>query len=356
MDASVLNADNVQPRVKVSIITRLVAGLVYTIPAIGAALGSLLLINMFRLLRANEVAGISSLMKGMNEASLPVIVSLYAAAFFGIALIIVLVVRMIVQTRTASPPFWFFVVSGLLSLVPAGFFWKSQLLVLDAISPGTPTGSGGIGGVAAEISELLLIGLVLAPVVFIVLVVLSVIPLKSRPGTKWGSLIAAVLIELMLIATAVAVPFLIDGPKRKNEIVELPANFKNADSDYDVQKDTSIVLTMGPNNKLYQRLSRDKAESTETVITKEELPAKLEKLLEGKTPDKRIVYFKCDINAVYENVLQVLDIIRKADVDKVGLVVVGEKNKDDPYQIAPLIFDVRLPGPADNAARSNQTR
>jgi len=142
MDASVLNTDNVPARIKVSIITRLVGVLVYTIPAIGAALGSLLLINMFRLLRANEVAGISALMKGMNEASLPVIISLYLAAFFGIALIIVLVIRMIVKTKTASPPFWFFVVGGLLSLVPAAVFWKSQLLVLDAISPGSSIGSG----------------------------------------------------------------------------------------------------------------------------------------------------------------------------------------------------------------------
>ena len=65
--------------------------------------------------------------------------------------------------------------------------------------------------------------------------------------------------------------------------------------------------------------------------------------MEGKTPYKRVVYFKCDINAAYENVLQIFDIIRKADVDRVRLVVIGEKTADDPYQIASLSFDVRLP-------------
>src|SRR6185436_287672 len=56
-------------------------------------------------------------------------------------------------------------------------------------------------------------------------------------------------------------------------------------------------------------------------------------------------YFKCDVNASYENVLPVFDAIRKAGVDKVALVVVGEKNADDPYQIAPLSFEVSLPAP-----------
>ena len=134
------------------------------------------------------------------------------------------------------------------------------------------------------------------------------------------------------------------GRKRKNEIVDLPVNVKNADEDYDVEKDTSIVLTLlGADDKLYQRQSRDKAEITETIITKEELPAKLKSSLEGRTRYKRVVYFKCDINAAYEDVLQIFDIIRKDDVDKVGLVVIGEKTEDDPYQIAPLIFKVRLP-------------
>jgi TonB family protein len=151
-------------------------------------------------------------------------------------------------------------------------------------------------------------------------------------------------IQVMLIATAIAVPFLIDGPKRKNEIVVLPV-VKYAESDYDLEKDTSMVLTLGSDNKLYQRQigSDDKAGRTDTIITAEGLHGAIESSMEGKTPDKRVVYIKGDINAAYENVLQVFDSIRKADVDKVGLVVVGERNEDDPFQTAPLSFEVRLP-------------
>ncbi len=351
MDASILNSDNDQPRLKVSVTTRLVAALAYTIPAIGGVLGSLLLMNLFRLLRTNENAGMSAVMKGMKEASLPVIVSLYLAAVCGIAVIIVLVVRMIVQTKTASPPFWFFAIGGILCLLPAGLFWKAQLLILEVLSPGSSIGEG-IPTVAADISRLLLMSVIAAPIVFIVLVVASVLPLSSRSGPKWGSLIATTAIEIMLVATAIAIPFLIDGPKRQNEIVNLPVNVKYAHQDYDLAKETSMILTLSADNKLYERQSRDlpdRVERTETIITKEELPEKIKSSLEGKTPDKRIVYFKCDVNASYENVLQVFDIIRKADVDKVALVVVGEKKEEDPYQIAPVMFEVKIPAPIDKA-------
>ncbi len=345
MDASTLNADNNQTRLKVSVTTRLIAAMTYTIPAIGGALSSILLINVFRALRANESAGIAAVMGGMKEASLPVIGSLYLAAAFGFAVIVVLVVRMIIQTKTASPPFWFFAIGGILCLLPAGLFWKAQWMILDVLSPGSSIGSAGIGGVGAEISEWLLMSVIAAPVVFVVLLVVSVLPFSSRSGPKVISLIVATAATVLFIATAIAVPFLIDGPKRKNEIVELPANVKSADSDYDLAKETSIVLTLTADNMLYQAQSREvnnRVERTESVVTNQELRGKIERLMKDKTPDKRIVYFKCDVNVSYENVLQVFDPIRKANVDKVGLVVVGQKNPDDPYQVAPLRFEVRL--------------
>ena len=191
-----------------------------------------------------------------------------------------------------------------------------------------------------------------APVVFIILVVASVLPFKSRAGSKWGSLVVATMIEIFFIATAVAIPFLIDGPKRKNEIVNLPVNVKYADEDGDVEKNTSMLLTLTADNKLYQRQTRDlagKVEKTEAIVTKEELPETIKRSFADKTPDKRIVYFKCDINTPFGSVLEVFDAIRKADIDKVALVVVGEKNDNDPYQIAPLDFEVRLSDPSEKA-------
>jgi len=352
VDATTLNAKEIQPRLKVSVTARLVAALCFTIPAIGGALSSLLLMNVFRELRANENAGIGAVMAGMKASSLPAIVSLYLAAICGLALIILLVVRMIVQTKTASPPFWFFVLGGILCFLPAGLFWKAQLLVLEVLSPGSSVGVAGISGVAGDLSRLLPMSIIAAPVVLIVLAVLSVLPLSFRSRPKVVSLLVATFIEIILIATAIAAPFLIDGPKRKNEIVKLPDNVKYADQDANILKETSLVLTLTSDDKLYERQSRDvngRAERTETVITNQELPDKINRSMETKTPDNRIVYFKSDMNASYGNVLQIFDAVRKADVDKVGLVVIGEKNAGDPYQISPLSFQVKLPMPMDKA-------
>lgn len=350
MDPGVLNTEEDGARLKVSIIDRLTAALAFVVPVIGGALSSLLLMNMFRALKANKNAGMAAIMGGMKEASLPAIVSFYLAAGLGLVVVVVLIVRMLVRTNTASPPFWFFALGGLLCFLPAGLFWKAQLLILDVLSPGSSVGAGGIGGVGGQISELLLISVIAAPIVVIILIVASVVPLSSRSGPKVFSLIVATAITLLFIATAVAIPFLIDGPERKNEIVSLPVNVKFADHDSDIEKETSMVLTLTADNKLYVKQTRNqngRVERTETAITQQELPDRIVRAMGDKTPDKRIVYFKCDVNASNENVLQIFDIIRRADLDKVSLVVIGEKNADDPYQTAPVMFEVRLPAPLD---------
>ncbi len=211
--------------------------------------------------------------------------------------------------------------------------------------PGSSIGSAGMAGVAAEIGTWLLVSLISGPIVFLILLLVSVVPFSGRPGKKVISLIAATGITLMFLATAVAIPYLIDGPKRKNEIVSLPANVKNADKDAGIEKESSLVLTLDADGKIYKRQTREvngRVERSEAAVTDQELPGTIERSMEDKTPDRRIVYFKCDVNASYESVLKVFEVIRKADVDKVGLVVIGQKDPDDPYQTAPLNFEVRL--------------
>jgi biopolymer transport protein ExbD len=307
---------------------------------------------VFQALKTNETVGIAAIMAGMKEAAIPADVSLYLAAVIGFTLIIALIVRMIVEIKTASPPFWFYAIGGILCLVPAGLFWKAELLILEALSPGSSIAAGGIASVGAQISQLLMLSIIAAPIIFIILIVFFVLPLSSRSKKVWSSLIGATVIEILLIAIAIAIPFLINEPKRKKESVNLPANIKNADSDNNIDKETSMILTLTPDNKLYitQRNNLpDKIEITEKIITPEELTVKLKKFSEVMSPDKQIVYLKADVNASYENVLQVFDIIRKTEINKVGLVVIGEKNESNPYQIRSERFEVKLPELTINA-------
>ena len=122
MDAAMMNAQEQPTNLKVSIATRLVALVAFSIPLVGAALSSLMMMGLFQALKNNESAGVAAVMAGMKESSVPVIVSLYVAAFFGLVVAVVLVVRMMTPTTKASPPFWFFIVGGILSFVPAAMF------------------------------------------------------------------------------------------------------------------------------------------------------------------------------------------------------------------------------------------
>ncbi len=348
MDASRINVGENPPRLKVSFTARLLTTFAYSIPVIGGALSSLLLIRVMQALAANESAGVMAVMGGLKEASLPVIVSFYLAALLGLVVIVVLAVRAFTQTKTATPSSWFFVISGILCLLPAALFWRAKWMIIEALSPGSSISASGMASVGAEVSQWLILSVIAAPIVIVILIILAVLPLSSRSGPKWFPLIAAILIEGLLIASAVALPLLINEPKRKNEAVTLPTNFKSAEDDYNITKETSMVLTLTADNKMSQRQNQNLPNKTENTVTKEELPARLKSSMQDKTPDNRIVYLKCDVNATYENVLQVFDIIRKSDIDKVGLVVIGEKNEDDPYQISPRTFEVKLPEPPND--------
>src|SRR5690606_12999167 len=145
-----------------------------------------------------------------------------------------------------------------------------------------------------------------------------------------------IFVEIILIALAVAIPFMINDPKRKNELVNLP-EAKVADIDVDIEKEASFVLTMTADNKVSERQS-----TGEKPITKEELPGRVESSMATKSPERRIVYFKGDTGIALENVIAVFDSITKADIDKVGLVVSGKKNAENPYQLHLRRFELKL--------------
>lgn len=344
MNTSMFDAVEIQPSLRVSIFVRLLAALAFIVPAIGGALGAFLFVRMFEALAQNQSAGILAVMGGINEATLPVTISLYLAAVIGIVVIIVLAVRMMSETKTASPPSWFFAVGAILGLVPTALFWFAKYMTIEALSPGSSiSNTGNIGSVGATVSQIVLLSIISTPIVIVIILTLSVLPFSSRSNTKWLPLAAAIVIEILLISVAVAMPFLINEPKRKNQLVNLP-EVRYAEADANIDKQSAMVLTLTADNKLYEKQQADK-ELRDIIINKGELLKKIEKSMEVKSPDRRIVYLKADLNASFENVVQIFEIIRTADVEKVGLAVIKRKNEDDPYQITSRRIEVKLPQP-----------
>jgi biopolymer transport protein TolR len=115
---------------------------------------------------------------------------------------------------------------------------------------------------------------------------------------------------VLLIIFMVVTPLLQQGVS-----VTLPKG-NTPDEDTEITKESSVVMAIPNDDEFY--IGKDR-------FSKEVLGEKINKLMEGKTPDKRIVYIKSSVGVSYGTVVEAINIIRKQDVDKIGLV--ADKNK-----------------------------
>ena len=121
---------------------------------------------------------------------------------------------------------------------------------------------------------------------------------------------------VLLIIFMIVTPLLQQGVS-----VNLPRDMISPDEDGDIAKDTSVIIAIPNNDNFY--------------IGKEQFPIDalgdvIKKRMEGKTPEKRIVYIKSGIDVDYGRVVAAIDTIRKQDIDKIGLVADKKKGKDAP--------------------------
>lgn len=202
MESPMMNVTGDQPRFKTSISTRLIAAAAYMIPAFGGALSSLYLINVMRALRSNETAGLTAVFNGMTESTAPALGSLYFGAFCGLIVIVVLIIRMFMETKTASPASWFFIFCGFLFLVPAGLFFEAESMIIEVLT--IPDSSTNPAEVGANVSSFLISSIAATLFIFIVMIIMSVIPFSTASKPKWSSLINAIVVEFLIIAAAVA--------------------------------------------------------------------------------------------------------------------------------------------------------
>ena len=121
---------------------------------------------------------------------------------------------------------------------------------------------------------------------------------------------------VLLIIFMVVTPLLQQGVS-----VNLPRDMREPTEDPDIIKETSVLISIPNNNEFY--IGKEK-------YAKEVMGDKIKKLMEGKTPDKRIVYIKSGVEVDYGTVVKAIDQIRKQDIDKIGLVADRKKGKSEP--------------------------
>ncbi|HKP85405.1 MAG TPA: biopolymer transporter ExbD [Blastocatellia bacterium] len=142
-------------------------------------------------------------------------------------------------------------------------------------------------------------------------------------GGDSGGLVADInvtpMVDVMLVLLII---FMVVAPLLQSGVsVSLPKS-KNPDADAEIIKETSAVIAITDKNEVY--LNKDR-------LPKEDLAPRLKEALEAKFKDKRedqkVVYVKSDQGVQYGTVVSVIDAIREAGYDRIGLVSEKEKEK-----------------------------
>ena len=119
---------------------------------------------------------------------------------------------------------------------------------------------------------------------------------------------------VLLIIFMIVTPLLQQGVS-----VNLPRDMISPDEDGDIAKDTSVIVVIPDNNNFFIGKQQYPLDALGDVIKRR---------MEGKMPEKRIVYIKSGVDVDYGRVVEAIDTIRKQDIDKIGLVADKKKGDD----------------------------
>jgi hypothetical protein len=187
---------------RVSILARIAPALSYALPALGAAISALMLINLFRAMRNAEAAGLGAVSAGIREANFPIVVTLYLGVILGLVGVGIGLVRMFTTVTTATPSAWYFVIIGIVGLLPVLLLWEAQSILLGAIFGRSP---GGVVEVARQVSLLSMMTILFGALSVLILLVSAFVPLPRilRAKRKWAPLVMLLLMETAVTAMTV---------------------------------------------------------------------------------------------------------------------------------------------------------
>ena len=128
------------------------------------------------------------------------------------------------------------------------------------------------------------------------------------------------MVDVMLVLLII---FMVVAPLLQTGVsVTLPKS-KYPDPDPNIIKDTSAVVSITNDDKIF--FGRD-------PVTKEDLAKKIGNILKDKLPAEQVVYVKSDKLVKYGTVVGVIDTIREAGYERIGLVAEKEKEPGSPTQ------------------------
>jgi biopolymer transport protein ExbD/biopolymer transport protein TolR len=116
---------------------------------------------------------------------------------------------------------------------------------------------------------------------------------------------------VLLIIFMVVTPFLQQGVT-----VAIPRDMNSPDVDPAIIKESSVVISIPQDNEFY--IGKD-------LVTKDDLGPRIERMMKSKQEADKIVYIKSGVGVSYGNVVEIINVIRKGGIDKIGLVADKKK-------------------------------
>ena len=130
------------------------------------------------------------------------------------------------------------------------------------------------------------------------------------------------MVDIMLVLLII---FMVITPLLQSGVsVTLPKDMKNPEEDKAIIKESSLVVAITKDNEYY--VSKDKVDIAD-------IKDRVTRAMENKKPEERIVYIKSDVEANYGSVVEVINSIRQAGIDQIGLV--ADKKKGPGAAAAP---------------------
>ena len=118
---------------------------------------------------------------------------------------------------------------------------------------------------------------------------------------------------VLLIIFMVVTPFLQQGIT-----VPIPRDMRNPDEDQAINKESAVIVSIPKDGDYF--LGKKK-------VNVEDLKSAVEKALEKKKEEDKIVYIKSGVDVSYGEVVKVINAVREKGVDKIGLVADKKKGK-----------------------------
>ena len=118
---------------------------------------------------------------------------------------------------------------------------------------------------------------------------------------------------VLLIIFMVVTPFLQQGIT-----VAIPRDLRNPDEDQNINKESSVIVSVPKDGDYYMGKKK---------VNLDDLKSAVEKALQNKKEEDKIVYIKSGIDVSYGEVVKVINAVREKGVDKIGLVADKKKGK-----------------------------